>query len=55
MLAAMYSQADCIKILLGAGAERGAKDEDGKTAYDLISVIHGTPEIRKWLRHGSGT
>ena len=55
MLAAMYSQVDCIKALLNAGADRTAKDEDGKTAYDHICVIHGTPTIKDLLKLQNGT
>jgi len=41
MVAAFVGAKDCVKVLLEAGADRKARDSEGRSARDLA-------EIKKW-------
>lgn len=51
MLAARYAKLDCLKLLLAAGADVDARDDQGQDALDHLCVIRGTPAMRELIQH----
>ena len=55
MIAAKYcTNLDCIKLLLEAGADANAVDNDGNTAYELAVKNNSNPEIAKTIEKYMG-
>jgi len=52
MVASWYGQGDSVKILLNAGAQTGAQDQSGYTAFDYAFI---GPQALGWSRLDAGT
>lgn len=50
MEAARHSNIDCVRILLGAGANKDAEDSNGRIAFDHIFQLHATDELIALLK-----